>query len=393
MKILYMIHMSHISSGLGGHWRSMRALVECMESQGHTCKILTMTKTGFGSPVISSMSTESTEVALSYSKYYSFRKSLGSILKEYCPDVVHCFDFNSYYHFLLSGVRKRYPVIMSKCGGPPCTRLLPMPEHVVIFSQEDLEWFGLNSPSKKKSNFHYIPNRVSRVTSDEVLSDSVRTQVDSEKVILQICRIGNHYENSIFQSLNLVRSLRAEGVNVKLALVGVVESEKVLRRVLDQGGDGLVVFSSRAYVEEASKILAAGDIIVGTGRGAMEAAMVGKPVLVPTKNTLTPILMQSSSFESLFRFNFSPRCQALGLTEPDNHNEVRACLSDPIDYQKLAKFSREVAEAHFSMDAAYTRYSNLYDAQATVSQGFLQPIKALKELAIIFVRKLLDDNK
>lgn len=370
----------------------MRALVECMESQGHTCKILTMTKTGFGSPVISSMSTESTEVALSYSKYYSFRKSLGSILKEYCPDVVHCFDFNSYYHFLLSGVRKRYPVIMSKCGGPPCTRLLPMPEHVVIFSQEDLEWFGLNSPSKKKSNFHYIPNRVSRVTSDEVLSDSVRTQVDSEKVILQICRIGNHYENSIFQSLNLVRSLRAEGVNVKLALVGVVESEKVLRRVLDQGGDGLVVFSSRAYVEEASKILAAGDIIVGTGRGAMEAAMVGKPVLVPTKNTLTPILMQSSSFESLFRFNFSPRCQALGLTEAENLNDVMACLSDLISHQKFCNFSREVAEKYFAIGSTYPRYFDLYATQAMISLGFFEPLKAVKELAVSLMKTLLNEN-
>ena len=87
-----------------------------------------------------------------------FLKELKSVINEFQPDVIHCFDDKVYLvtTYALTLLTKRIPIVLNKCGGPNMPDY-PIAQHLVMFSEENLQYYQANKV-KIQSQVSDLPN-------------------------------------------------------------------------------------------------------------------------------------------------------------------------------------------------------------------------------------------
>ena len=178
--------------------------------------------------------------------------------------------------------------------------------------------------------------------------------------MLRIARIGKHYHKSISQSINLVSWLKAKGLNVRLIVIGTIQSKINYDTIIDEIktkklDDNIIVETSDEFTYNASELLDVGDVIIGTGRNFMEASSLNKMLLVPYKDADFPLLVTNNNFEAIFSTNFSPRTQVPDFNEEANLEGIYKALKNE---DKMASFSW--FESYFNVKNGVDLYKNLY---------------------------------
>src|SRR5690554_160076 len=123
-------------------------------------------------------------------------------------------------------------MVDSKCGGANPNNF-PYVDNLVLFSEENSEWFRTKSKFSK-TNIHVISNRVKQVKKHIV--PHLKDFADSF-TFMRIARIGNSYKKSIDDSVRLVKELnKTHREGVRLIIVGTIQDQEVyseLRRTID----------------------------------------------------------------------------------------------------------------------------------------------------------------
>jgi len=375
MRLTYIIGVKPISSGLGGHHRSLGALVECMMRHGHPCHIVTITRT-IDSPVLRDLSCPQDIVSFAPHRPLRFLRTLRRAVSASAPDVVHCFDLESFFHSFNAGIPHRYPAVFSKCGGPTYRRAHPVPNDVVLFSAEDLRWFQ-GRPQYAATRFHHIPNRVAPVPGDPGKCAEIRALAGGRKTILRVCRIGAAHEQSIRAGAELVGRLRRAGLEVVLVVVGAIERPEIFQRLVCDLGDSVVFLTEERYCRQGAALLEAGDLVYGTGRGFMEGACLGRPLLAPVANSRCPVLATEADFDRLLQCNFSARAVVSPLDEEANLRDIVLCLTDRSVWENKSAESLDWYRRFFSIEAAYERYFAVYRGARPMAYRLSQQVHCL----------------
>lgn len=355
MKILFII--SILGHGRGGHAHSLNHISRKL-AENNTVTIISIGP-GF-SKVISENPHFNKHIFFNGYNLRSLYLGLSYIIKKYNPDIFHCFDDDSYNILRVFADSRKYKIINTKCGGSN-PHNYPHVNNLILFSQENLDWFEKN-PKFFLTKKCLIPNRVRSLSTS---SDCQPITKDMNSfTFLRICRIGLAYKKSIYDSINLIAYLHSQGLLFsKLILVGVIEDMSIFNEIQQHPlaqSKHIIVITDSKYTTEASKLTYLADAVIGTGRGFMEAASLGKPLLAINSRDQYPTLIKTDNFLEAFRTNFSDRTIFRDDNTQKNLHSICLMIKDVKFYMELSDFSKKIFDKYFNIDNSLKQYSQFY---------------------------------
>jgi hypothetical protein len=283
-------------------------------------------------------------------------KMVKGIVKNY--DTLHAFDEFAYF-FIRTFYQKA--IVYTRCGGPnPTGRYYPWVDKLVCLSHENYLYF---KKSNRVNNLSLVPNRVPNFSSDELLIHKLKSEysIDADRpVLLRICRIDRYYHKSIEQTINLGVQLNNCGLKVQILILGAVYDDEFFIE-LSKKYPSVVFIVEEQFTKDAKLVLSCADMVVGTGRSLMEAALKGKIVFSPVANSDLPSLITLKNINHFFKTNFSERA-AIEKCDDLNINDVLSLFNSDEDkyrYQaEIAKFS----ERNFLLDSVPAQLKSYYSS-------------------------------
>ena len=313
-----------------------------------------------------------------------FLKELKSVINEFQPDVIHCFDDKVYLvtTYALTLLTKRIPIVLNKCGGPNMPDY-PIAQHLVMFSEENLQYYQANKEFSG-ANFALIPNRA--VADLEKRSTDRFKPTDGQVRIFRIGRIGKTYKRTSSLAIELIKALKARRVeNIHLYLIGTIEDESVKQELENDSRDlPVTIVSDHDITVKASAFLHYADIAVCTGRGMMEASSFGLPVLGGSINYNIPIPVNETNINTFFHYNFSERADVKGAPESVVLDEIQALVESKEKRAEYSAMSLKFFDEYFNLNAAGDKYFKVYQQAIQskpayfLSKNGMRFLKALK---------------
>lgn len=257
------------------------------------------------------------------------RRQLRTALLEANTKVVFCYDIASYNITRLSLARDRVQVVYVKCGGPTLTLYYPKPDNLIVYSEEDEIFFSEKLPNSVLSK---IPNRVSErllkknqaSLSEDALIALAKAAGGADVVekIVCIARIGHSYEQKISRAYDYLKATQKAGRAATLAVIGSVQHEEVIKRLSAESPPGSLFISDAFHTTDSARFLSNFDTAITTGRGTVEACMMGLKVLVPFDRGQQIATLDPDTYAGLIRSNFSGRARPDELPNPLQHHQT-----------------------------------------------------------------------
>lgn len=349
MKVLYVLHSR--TGSPGGHVFSLQHISSALSDKIDVGVIVL----GLAPKILKGLTFYKGE--FSYDKN---NKDLGVFLRNEKPDIIHCFDIDSYFYFIAHCYNLYNRIILTKCGGPS-PRLgfkFPYCKDVILFSKENYSFFT-KSLLFRSANFYLLPNRVK--TDLINIIDKKNTNVFT---FVQIIRFSNTKEREIFSTLYLINRLINDGENVRLLLAGTVNDvciyKKVLAYIRDKKLSNHIEIINDSRVNNGSDLLSQGDCVIATGRSIMEALALSKLVLTPAKNLSIPEVLDLDNFDNLFYSNFSGRA-ILNTTDEKVYHRIRKLIDHPQYMMELKEKQRQLSKLNFEItDNVVNKYYSIY---------------------------------
>ena len=313
MKLLFAVTVRGL--GLGGHTRSMLEYVKAMQNLAEIRLLVFSSEY----PLVYK---EVNDLLILVDSQFILSALLSSykIIKDYDPDIIHCFDINSYCHVKFTAFALSKSLVLTKCGGPPAKYYFPSAANLTLFSREDAD-FILNNHFFQKSRLRVFANRVSlkHISSEdnEIFAFLQAVNQGNKFDFLQICRIGKSYKQSIIKLITLANLLNKLNIKAVFCILGVVEDQQVFDYLNSIKPSNVRFVTDRRYTFNASQYTKAANYIIGTGRGIAESALKGQIVLAFTSNLEIPILVTSSNYDTLQYANFSMRSFASATVQEE----------------------------------------------------------------------------
>ncbi len=343
-----------ITKGMGGHLRSLLQIYDKI-CEYHNVYILI-----FGQ-------IEST-IFKDYNKYYfintkkknffHIKKEIDNILIKKDIELIHSFDDFSYIICQL-GVKKKY--ILTRCGGSN-PKKFPHARFITCFSLENYNYLKKRF---KKSNISLIPNRVNNFYSNTKLINKLENVIHKngtkDIILLRISRIDDYYLKSIEQSINLHISFQkyAKKKISKLIILGEIYNQEIYNTIKKRINkiSNIFLITDKKFTEDAKKIIGVSDIVIGTGRGLMEASSKGKILFAPVNNSKLPELITENNFKLFFYYNFSERTLL-----PNKSIDVKSVIKYVLNNsKKISEFSFHIFNKYFFIDEGIKHYLKIYE--------------------------------
>lgn len=350
MKVLYII--SVMGHGRGGHFHSLNQISLAL-SKSIDISIVSI---GPGkSEIIKSNPFYFKHLYFNGLNLFSFRSEVLDLVMMIKPDIVHCFDNNSYNVIKLINISKIKNIVINKCGGPN-NKEYPKIENIVLFSKENVKWFKGND-KYDNTNIFFIPNRVNVIKSK--MKDGFTKKPKNIFSFVRIGRIGFEYKKSIQNSIDLIKELKKTN-KVCLFVIGVVENENIFSELTKYSENLPIYFIiDEDYTNEASRMLYLADAVIGTGRGVMEAASLGLPILTPVIGNNFPSLIREDNFDFFFSTNFSERNISL-INDDEEIKFIKRMLTSNNYLDDIKKNSKANFNSFFDMEKGVNKYQDMY---------------------------------
>ncbi|WPL10849.1 MULTISPECIES: glycosyltransferase family protein [Thiorhodovibrio] len=360
MKVLYVI--SVFNEGSGGHYHSLDHISRAV-AEVEDVSIVSIGKRE--SNTLSSSPHYRGNILFNGCNFIRLFKQLNDFLTKINPDIIHFFDAYSYSIVTLNPLYRRWPMLLTKCGGKNEIHY-PKVAALTLFSKENLDYF-LCQRKFKDAYICLIPHRVRQLSPPQELMPNVFTHDSNTFVFMRIARIGPSKHKSILDSIRLIENLRrsSAGVNVCLIVVGYLEDSNVFAGLMKEVGSKslpVTFITDEKTSKRGSDCLIAADAVIGTGRGVMEASSLGLPILCPTNNSNIPILIKNEKMmHNFFDTNFSGRVTVDSATLNGNMLEIHKMICDLGHRKKLSALSKMFFRNHFDLSLAKDKYSHVYN--------------------------------
>ena len=327
MKILYTLYNENGTPG--GHLFSIEHILSVLQGK---IEIYVMFIGKKMPKVIANLPYKKFHVIPGFKEYEVIRKILDDIQ----PDIIHSFDARSYIRVSFYSLFKKCKLVITKPGGRSPGNGFPY----------------------KDANLYLISNRVNKN-----LLHQQQKKANEVFTFLQIVRFTITKHRQIIQSLNFIKKLRDLGMPIKCILAGTVndEEEKSFAEnyIEENRLRDVVTIITDSRVERGSDLLCMGDCIIGMGRSAMEAATLGKIVVVPNAQSDYPLLLDKDNFDELYKYNFSGRSQ-IKADEKEFSKIIK--IIDDVNYReiKINEIKKLSLEYFELTDEIVSKYMQIY---------------------------------
>lgn len=302
-RVMYLICASHVNAG-GGHFYSLVTLIESLKN------LVAGKVVNIGLVKVNTLPEENLLGFIPIFKYSIFQhfSKLLKITRKFRPDVIHAFDERSLYVAKILSYFINCPVVYTKCGGVNGSKFIPYADASIFFSVENQNHYL--KYRKFKSEFHLIPNRSLPLEQDFKRQSSLKERIGdfSGVTILRISRFNKYYELTFKQSFQLLKVFEKSGYRSRLIFLGKVQDVDFLNELQKEIKSEKVIYvTDDEFTQNASGLIGVADVVIGTGRGVMEAASLSLPIYCPNSASITPVLLKKNRVEALLAKNFSER--------------------------------------------------------------------------------------
>ncbi|WP_313264662.1 hypothetical protein [Sphingobacterium sp.] len=354
-RIIYFIFSTGDANG--GHYRSLALTAEYM-SKKFDVEVIVLGYTF--SHIIKSANIKSRFIYFNGLNIYEVLNKLKNKILD--DDILHAFDIYAYFIVRLLNLKFGNKIILTKCGGPNPMGYFPLANNLVLFSQENVNYF---EKSKKflKSQIHLIPNRTENFTSNSRKIEEIREKYALNrysKVLLRICRISRVYRKSIEQSINLFKMLKEEGHNLALIIIGNIQDQNIIDEFKEKKVENIFFITEDRYTKNAKELIEIADWVIGTGRGFMEACSKRRIMFCVAANNDIPILIDDTNFNNAFNFNFSERIIFDDDSIQNNKKRILNLIDDFESQKELEGISEQWFFKYFSIQGGIARYEAIY---------------------------------
>lgn len=357
MNILYFISSSGNASG--GHYHSLNQISKEV-GKGNNVRIIT---TGpETSPVLSENRFFLKHISIqnNFKSLFILNKELKQIIKNFNPDILHCFDTDSLNRLLILPAVFHYPIILNKCGGPnPRRSNYQHANEIIVFSAENYDWFKMNR-HYNNGEIHLIANRVEEL---QFLPTNKRIEKKNNKIItfLRVTRIGGAYDKTLRDSFRMIEELMLH-FPVQLIIVGRIQDQERYQWFYNEADNKKlpVQFITDKRASKGADFLYLADFVIGTGRSFMEALSLGIPTLTPAQNANWPIIVNERNFNDFFKTNFSERNKTDNKTIINNKDEIIRLIKSQSAYYEAQESARTLFKKYFGTEHILTKYNDVY---------------------------------
>lgn len=269
---------------------------------------------------------------------------------------IFCLDIHSYLFVRILNIFVNKKVFLVKCGGGNPKRYFPFSQNMILFSKENLKYFK-HSVKFTKSKLIYYPNRINYFNYNESKIKKILHNNISINII-RITRISKTYIKSIHQTICLSKYLQKSGHSTNIYIIGEIQDSGLLEKLVSQYGSYVNFINDNELSKNAREIIRFADIVVGTGRGAMEAASKGKIVYCPVNCMELPILLYNETEEKLLETNLSGRAKFSKQEIIDGIDLTNQLIDNISEREKYSKYIELLANKKFLLNKRIIEISN-----------------------------------
>lgn len=306
-------------------------------------------------------------INVSFSTIHHAIDELNKLCMNYQPKILHAFDKSTGYFARRASMCCKIPWVLTKCGGPNPSHkhwyqpsaYYPKAMVQTVFHKNDFDWF--------------LP-RFRNLSRLALISARVKTHFDyrdefsilnnfysnAEYKLIRIARISLAHYLSLLQSIKLTQRMCELGINAKLAIIGIIDSDELYRKLIKVCGKETCFFTSDMFTYKASDFLPLADIAIGAGRSFMEGCAAGCVMMAPIKESQYPALVTSKNIDYFEAQNFSDRTTRNNEVYPDR--DILEYISEiKSNKEVLSKEMRNIYIDRYDVSNAKDKYIQLYE--------------------------------
>jgi hypothetical protein len=308
------------------------------------------------------------------------------MLQAKSPCVLHSFDGLSFVLANWASRRLHVGHVHTKCGGPPPQRRFPVCNDLILFSKEDMAWFGAR-PEFRDSHLIFMPNRVVYRSPDHERIRRFKSRFLREGYvhIVAVMRFVKYKHNQFMAALKLAENLRSLGVKTQLTIIGAIQEPAFYREVRALTGEDDLLLTAAEHTVHASEFLACADITLATGRAAMEAAGYGLITCLPSADGSISLLCLET-VEAGLKHNFSVRAQYDGWDAARTCGLVHEMLTDASKRDRYQQEVHSISTLYFSLESKLPQLADTYRSSSP------SPVKGTGIFWARELRKLLKES-
>jgi glycosyltransferase involved in cell wall biosynthesis len=239
-------------------------------------------------------------------------RQIERIAKEKSIDVIHAQDFHSIMRAFLAAIRLRKGFVFTQPGGPNTPKMGPKKTDTVLFSQENMDYHK----QAGKENLHLIRARIDTTEyypapAEGDFIEKGLFPASGRKIVMAV-RLFETKRASLKSVVEAARIFAEMPEPPRICVAGegpmlselLEESRQI--NIASAAGPVLRFIGPIFKPEEMARFYNYSDLVIGSGRGILEAMACGKPVVILGENYEAEIV-GPDNIEEIAYYNFSGR--------------------------------------------------------------------------------------
>jgi glycosyltransferase involved in cell wall biosynthesis len=217
-------------------------------------------------------------------------RRIERIVREKSIDIIHAQDFHSILRSFLAAIRLKKGFVFTQPGGPNTPKIGPRKTDTVLFSQENMDYHKQTG----RKNLHLIRARID--TTDYYPAPVKENFIEknlfpaSGKKIVMAVRLFETKRASLKSVVEAARTFAGKPEPPRICVAGegpmLSELLEESRQINNASAAGPVLrFIGPIFKpEKMAQFYNYSDLVIGSGRGILEAMACGKPVVILGEN-------------------------------------------------------------------------------------------------------------
>ncbi|OGL46218.1 MAG: hypothetical protein A2161_09655 [Candidatus Schekmanbacteria bacterium RBG_13_48_7] len=291
------------------------------------------------------------------------------IIKENKIDIIHAQEHRSIGRAYLAAALSGKAFVYTHAGGPYTKHAQPGRGEIILFSRELFEEYIKGSPSSSE-NLHLVSARIdmdvfkpARITDEFVLKYNL--PITGKKVVM-LTRLHPSKNVQFEQVMTYAKFLNSGDEKIRFIIAGegpiFEEIKKRVTEVNDGVKDGPIVrlLGPIYNVNEINQLYNYADIVIGSGRGLLEAMACSKPVIILGDGSEAEVL-SSDNIEQVAYYNFSGRHFKFQKNPIGNlQQNVRNLINYKQLLQEMGEFSLKYVETAMNAKLGAVQIEQIY---------------------------------
>lgn len=276
--------------------------------------------------------------------------------------LIHCMDYKSLLGTIIANLFLLKPIVFTKAGGKAYKFPLPKISSVIVFSKELLNDFKTRDLYYKQEKIFLIKERIKL----EDFTKKVHTANNEDVSIFIAMRLYNEKKKLLENFfLELEKSDFSNNVTINIAGDGILKDYcKENAKLIESKSNSNFKFNFLGEINNKlvlNKYYIESTIVVGHGRGIMEAMALGKPVVLLAFDKIGSALINKDNIFQAADYNFSGRNLTINETTLSLSEVLKFIFNKKLDTNSLGKFNSQFIKNEYDSKIGARKTQCIYN--------------------------------